>query len=573
MLSHSRFALVTSALCFALVSLPAAANAEEKADKGHTRDALDARRIATDGLVERGSLKQLASRKIRVSGRAPVKAAKLASQVLAHHRALGQQLAKANADALYGGHTVKEELIRTKHATVFVSSISFTVEDPAALRASVPRLKHFRANVATSPRMLAQSLTPPQRDAFKAFKQELAAKPASHPLRKHMDKGDQALLDAIALGVGDQVLTTRVALPTDALNRPTASSLHVPLMIDRAFDFTSIFTALLRPGTPPIALQFLPPIAGAGSAREVVKFLTGFTISDAFEWEKECDFGVGLFQFGAHAWYGFGLRVPLEFTVDTSPTSFQAGRVSRMSYQTVVDPRVLDANESFYRDVGLSEAEAFDGKELVVTAGAYVSLFLEVLGGTIVNETLPPNLQFDLGRNFRPPFDGCSNCGLTWWVPANVTRTNLNVLGIITGRAQVGFELGGEGEAMIAYESIVNGAPVDSVKNQSSARTHELSWSRDSTRTFNTEFRANEYPTLEQWPFGWRLSNPRYDWTVSLRPGVKGTIDINFWPLNERVVLGPIFLQNLAINLGTLHLPTHAGTTRAVTRQPGTVTR
>ncbi|MCA9714905.1 MAG: hypothetical protein KC468_09480, partial [Myxococcales bacterium] len=383
-----------------------------------------------------------------------------------------------------------------------------------------------------------------------------------------------ALLDALARGVGDQIITTRVALPVDAIARPTDWTLRVPSVLERAFDYSALLTALLRLGTPPTVLQFLPPVTGTGAAHHVVRFLTGFTVSDAFEWEEEWDFGVGVFQFGAHAWYGFGLRVPVEFTVDVSPTRFEAGRLSRMSYQTVVDPRVLDADEAYYRGVGLSEDEAFDGKELVITAGAHVSLYLEVLGGTIVDETLPPNLQFDLGRNFTPPFDGCgSGCGITWWVPADITRTNLNVLGIIKGRAQVGFQVGGDGEAMIAYESIVDGSPVESVKNQAAARKHELSWTGDNPRTFTTEIMATDYPSRDQWPFGWRLSNPRYDWTVSLTPGVKGTIDIDFWPLNERIVIGPFFLHQLAVTLGTLHLPTHSGTVNQALEQPGVVTR
>ncbi|MCA9714904.1 MAG: hypothetical protein KC468_09475, partial [Myxococcales bacterium] len=129
MFSRACFALVSAALGLALASAPATAAADDGdvVDKGGS---LDARRIAADGLVERGALRKLASRPIHVAGRKAVKASKLANQVLAHHRQLRKQLASADAGALYGSYTSKEELIRTKHATVLVSSLSFTVQDP-----------------------------------------------------------------------------------------------------------------------------------------------------------------------------------------------------------------------------------------------------------------------------------------------------------------------------------------------------------------------------------------------------------------------------------------------------------
>ncbi len=56
-----------------------------------------------------------------------------------------------------------------------------------------------------------------------------------------------------------------------------------------------------------------------------------------------------------------------------------------------------------------------------------------------VNETTLNNLQFDHGQNFEPPFgDWGTDCGFIVWTPSNVTRTGINILGIIEGGAEIG---------------------------------------------------------------------------------------------------------------------------------------
>ena len=150
----------------------------------------------------------------------------------------------------------------------------------------------------------------------------------------------------------------------------------------------------------------------------------------------------------------------------------------------------------------------------------------------------------------------------------SLSRTEIN-LGIISGRARVGFKVAGVGEPQISYRSIFNGAPISSVRqrNGRSRTAHNIKWSSDQVESFETTLAYKGDPG--QWPYGWRLSNPRFDWRVTVTPGVKGNIDITVWPLNERVVIGPYWLDVFTVNLGTLRLQTHDGTVPEIQMQPG----
>ncbi|MCB9749469.1 MAG: hypothetical protein H6713_05615 [Myxococcales bacterium] len=529
------------------------------------------RRVAQDGVVKQGALSLRKRDTVKVAGRGDVKVEALADEVLANHHQLNTQLAALPKGALLGAPSMDEQVIQTPQATVLVSSTTFTVTDADALRGGLSRVAPLPRSVRPGARMLVKQLTKTQRAALNAYKAELAGKPSSHPLVAAMNQGgDQALLDAIGEGLGDVTITTRVSVPTSTLARASATSLRVPTVVDGVLNYSKLATAVLNPALPPTISRFLPAVQGTGAASYVAKFLTGFTIDNSFEWEEEWDFGIGEFEIGAHAWYGFGLRVPVEFKVDTSPTTLKTkGRTyGATEYSTVVDPHVLNADASYYSSVGLKQSEVFDGKELVLTAGAYVRVKLWVLGGKLLDEKIPNNLQFDHGKQFTPPFESCgSNCGIDWWIPASVTRTQLSLLGLVSGSAQIGFKLGGTGKPKIDYRSVLDGEPIKSTKGKTTQVKHELSWSKDTTREFTTTipYEADK----GTYPYGWRLNNPRFDWEVTVTPGVKGTIDISAWPLNERITIGPYWLNAFAVNLGTLHLPTHDGTTDEIQMQPG----
>lgn len=144
----------------------------------------------------------------------------------------------------------------------------------------------------------------------------------------------------------------------------------------------------------------------SGRSTYRVKMLNGFTIGN--EWSKSVEYDRTWFWAKATAFaeFGLGVRIPWEAEVEVSPSRITAEAPDRTPYEASLRIDTVNANEDFYREVGLPSSERFDGQELVVRAGAGIAFKLKVLGAWVINRGTDNPLigrTVDLGKNFEPP--------------------------------------------------------------------------------------------------------------------------------------------------------------------------
>jgi hypothetical protein len=272
------------------------------------------------------------------------------------------------------------------------------------------------------------------------------------------------------------------------------------------------------------------------------------------------------------------LRVPIEISATQTPKkmSLRAASDEDADFEVALSATTKDAVAAFYTDVGLPSSEVHGGDELVLSAGFGVTFTLRVMGINI-NKTLPNDRTFDFSQDFVPPFGNCgTNCGFEVWIPADVTRTSVNILGIIKGSARAGVNVSGDGDVFVDFEALVDGASVQSWAKgakKDAKKKHEIQFgSASESRTRVATAPAIKKADVER-TFGYRLSDPKYDWTIVLTPGVRGDIDVNAKPIfSDHFTIGPFWLHALAMELGTVHLRGHDGTDTTAEYEHGTKT-
>ena len=555
------------------------------------------RRIGSllDGKLERGrTLLAGSTRRINLEGRGDVSVQQIAEAAFAKHRERDRSLVAVQR-GLLGAPVTREEVVETDQGVALRATTTVTVVDPR-LVASVPG---FARTPPSNPGTWVANWPADQRATFEA---DLALAPANHPLRIAAAQGETALLRAIEQGQGDVTVTTELFFPTVALEINDDGYAEVPQMRNGRFDYddrTRMDMRLLPPNrydapsregaiwTEDTGAQTqrrqntdgsrteetfptTPPTTTIPSARNAMAFLAGFTAADGFEWTETIDAGpIGYVTVGAHASYGFGLRIPIEVVPELTPRNVVDVGAPGERFETALTARVFDANAEFYQRTGINDEFVLDGKELVIQAGAWASIEGEVLGQPFEEEF---GKKFDFSQNFSPPWDDCRDCGIEAWIPASVTRTEINIAGIVTGSAQVGFQVGGSGEVNVDYSSRFDGSVARSTYRGNSSAVHvwRNSGARDSQR-FTTDVSAEAIGGLDALPrpVGFRVSEPGYTWNVAITPGVKGSVDVAVLGEFE---IGPLWLRPFAVNLGSVVFPTHPTSNRFYERNPSTYT-
>ena len=182
--------------------------AKSSASQGVVRSGsmLDVKRDLLGGrpVLRQVSLASVGGEQAAIVGGRPVSYAQLADASLLGSRQRRDRLVGGRGGML-NDPVMTEELVETDLAAILVSTTSFTVVDPAAVRSSAPEVMRRSATGVT-----AAQLNPTQRKAFEAFKASIGAKPNGHPLKEALAKGEDALITALAEGKGDQTITTRV---------------------------------------------------------------------------------------------------------------------------------------------------------------------------------------------------------------------------------------------------------------------------------------------------------------------------------------------------------------------------
>lgn len=512
---------------------------------------------------QRLSLSSIGNTPVRLTNGQWVDVTRAANAALGQHRQLANEAAAARS-ALFTDAETTEELIETAHTVMLVATTHLVVVDPGALARLSPILGEFHFKGPNAMRLA--DLDTQQRAFFDDLKARMLKKPKNHPLGAAARRGDAALLAAALSGQGELTITTTVERPIGGLST-NGNTYMAPAVVDGSFDYQTLHQQII-PGFGSLAETFSDEAAilgdrssKSGTATTDSAFINGFTEGSAVGWNQRWDFGIGYVKIDAGASYGFGARIPIGVTGTMTPTFIghagdQPDEESRFDSSVKVD--VLDADLDFYRKAGIREEDLHEAKEFVANAEAHVTLKVSLLGAANVNLTLPKGFEADLGQHFRPPFNGCgTECGLDFWVPAWVTKTQIN-LAIAGADAQLGFKLAGDGQVDLDYETTYDREVVNSSSGSGSGeKTHRLSFTDDDERSFHTTLAPLSEPGHK--PFGYQVSNLSYTWQTELIPGVQGRVWVDCVVLDWNHRIGPFWFEDVAIGLGDVSFGPHDG--------------
>jgi hypothetical protein len=518
-------------------------------------------------VVQRGTFASQGTKQISLAGRGQAKVSEVTALAFKEDAELKKQL-KVGRKGLLADPVVEEDVVETDTATILSTTVRAIVTDPDEVRKASPAFARFRGG---KEKAKLNELDAKTRKAFDEFYTKAKTFPADHPLHKAAQKSEQDLLDAVVAGKGDMAVTTTIVIPKHGRSRDGNGKLKKPTRDkDGRLELNTAQPQPIKGAQPTFSSV---EETTEGTKTYTAKFLTGFTEGDQWEWSRRWDFSTGgYFRVKASAWYDYGLRVPVQIKGTLDPTNIHVSGGDRPSeYEVKLEASALDAPKSYYEDVGLKSADVHDGKELVLSAGLQVTFTLHVLG-TDINERLPKNDAFDFSQDFRPPFGDCgSNCGFNVWIPAEVTHTGVNILGIIKGSARAGVNVSGNGTARIDFEALSGPNVVQSwgkgdKKNADNKRRISLTKASQALTQVSEAPLLNDVTSRE---YGYRLSSPSYDWGIVLTPGIRADIDIKLWPIKETFTVQPLWLDALAIRLGNLALGPHAGTKTSYTLKHG----
>ncbi len=489
---------------------------------------------------------------------------------LARHHELTDELERV-PDALFGEPVTRERFVETDREVVLEASTAFVVRDPKQLRESSKRFSNFRRGTKPGTAFVTD-FNAEQREKFNALKRSLRDEPDDHPLKVAAGQGDQALLDAVIRGLGNVLVTSVVRMPKRGALERQGQNLMVPSYkgSGKGLDYEET-----RPLKLPFAVDTKVPLESTsmglqatipndvpeqdpytwGEATTVSKFVAGFQVGDGWYWDETWSLADGHLTLGAGVYFALGIRFPFEVTGTMSPTSIVLHGSEDVDgeFETDLSVETVDGDAAFYEAAGVPADEVYDGDEFVATASAYMTIDLEFGFGLIkVDETFPKDPVFDHGQNFTPPLgESCgSNCGIEFWIPSNVTRTNINFAGIVHGEAQLGMLLTGDGSISLDYESLFDDEEVVSQRAGNDELTHRLTFNQESSRHFVTELPALEEPGTKS--FGYRLSDAEYALDLEVVPGVKGTLNINAQPFYSDVFEVTLWIPQATIPVGDL---------------------
>jgi hypothetical protein len=315
----------------------------------------------------------------------------------------------------------------------------------------------------------------------------------------------------------------------------------------------------------------------SGSDSYDFKLLAGVTVNRV--WERTYIVGDDewtdtYFKLYFYADAGVGMRFPLTGSATLDPKRITVtGSSDRAEvFKTEFTVNTKEAKAQFYRDVGLAENKVYGGKELVLTASVVMHAYVFIGGGSPWWDfRVAPGI--DEGANFTPPQSETWQYITEFFVPASVTNTDWTIAGYgITGR--VGAKVEGNGMPMVDVRARANGQSADSwLGSESAAAGRDTNTLRFPNRNGQRNIKANTTGGCANSctrDYGYRIFNASYDANFRVVPGIKITGYLGF-PIYEDLST-TLWLNNLAVDMGSYVFGPHAGTTSAVMRNTGTKT-
>ncbi len=367
---------------------------------GNSALALEMKRQAPMKVINRTAMKGI---QINTGTGEKVALSTVYDQTFASHAALGSQLNRIPSTALVGRPLVNEAIVEFPESLVMIRQVRVVIRDPKQAAASAPELASFlapvdQASVATA---TVNSLPPDEKEAFQRFlKEELPLLDPDDPLRQALQNGgEDTVLRAALSGAGLFDVTDEVVIERNMYNDGVLrlSPQMRPLVMKQkqaAGENRPGAADLIKQNSPVSNRNLAQPSErdyryengekAEGTLEISESFLAGFTLGQEFKWERRWNFSCGFLRLTYTVGYGFGMRIPLRLDGNLSPTRIvrsstdDPGRDIRLNLRATA----LDADENYYRSVGVPQTQLFGGQEFVLEAGARFNYKLYALGKT-----------------------------------------------------------------------------------------------------------------------------------------------------------------------------------------------
>lgn len=535
--------------------------------------------------IRKGAPSAFRSASVEVAGGARVKIGDITGE--SKHKAFRKKLGKLPKGAVFGAVKQNAEVYEFDDSFVIITSTGATVADPKAVKKALPTFGKLAKGGSVHVDM--DKLTGESKAGLARFKAEVAKYPAGHPLKKASAKGDQALLDAMASGVGFVEVVHTLHVPKKP-PKVQAGSLEIPKVVGGHVDYSKTRTlkrkAVAKPPKPvgisaPAAGSVIPPavpISAAapvttGARTETAEFIAGRTWGEGWVWEERWNVPSGFLRITLGAHYAVGLRVPIEVKTEMTPTwvcdegPSREGRTG--SFRLKVKAEAIDGDSAFYRRAGMPEELVANGDELALQAGVGYGVKLRLFWRTLVNRPYR-EVNIDWGRDFDPPQGTESETVTEVFLPASVTQTGFNY-GPLSGYARLGFRVDVRGKVrtrvsadQVQQPLLVLTRPSGSSPVAGDVRStpqrlvlSNTAWKQYAFR-LNNSTRPAPVPSYAQ-TFGTTIDQVEYDSRWSVTPGVKVHASARYagYGINGTWTY---WLDDLELPIGSLRLGHHPGT-------------
>jgi hypothetical protein len=492
-------------------------------------------------------------------------------QTFTAHAALGSQLNKIPTTALVGRPQVKEAIVEFPESLVMIRQVRVVIRDPKQAAAAAPELASFLAPVdhASVANATVNSLPADEQEAFRRFlKEELPLLDPDDPLRLALQNGgEDAVLRAALSGEGIFDVTDEVVIERNLYNdgalrlspqmRPLMMQQKQTTRAKKQDAITSVRHKRAGSGSvinqqPGHEYQYENGEKAEGALEISESFLAGFTLGQEFKWERRWNFSCGFLRLTYTVGYGFGLRIPLKLEGNLSPT-----RIVRSSaddpgrnLNLTLRASALDADENYYRRVGVPQTQLFGGQEFVLEAGARFSYKLYALGKDWVKGSMDDG-AFSQSCDFTPPIGTTPRELFSIDIPPEVTQTNLPA-GPLNGYLQLGFVMLGSGKALSQTTLIADNATIVQ-------KSLQMPNSNIITEALHLQPLSPGAPgSIQEQKYGVRIDAPQYFLTLQPTARVRVGISISAGKLKRSV--NTDWINVVSLNLGQIMLQPHAGT-------------
>jgi hypothetical protein len=543
----------------------------------------------------------LGSRTVEVAPGKTATLAAISSGWFADHDRLRADLRGAKG-MIVGAVRDEVEVYELQHSYIMVRSTGATVSDPNKLRKSSPLFASLTKKRTTNIRM--GQLSAASKKGLAAFKATLASRPFDDPLRQAMNRGDQALLNALADGVGEMTVIDTLVIPKRAPRLDPDGQVRAPKLDGGRFDYGDLRTvdsgrvrpsqleapALTDAGRETLQKALKIDRRGhtvSGSTGSTAAFVAGHTWADSWGWERTFDVPSGFLRVKLGAHYGLGLRIPIEVKTRMDPTYVCENgpdhEAHRHRFRLEAKATAIDGDSSFYERAGMPEAMILGGKELALEAGVGYAVKLRLFWETIVDKPYREH-GFDWGRDFDPPQGGGDNTRVVdYFLPYSVTRSGLN-FGPLHGSARIGFRVDVRGEA----KAHITGFQGDQLRQAITRPAGSIAVTGDDPRASpqqmvfaDTQWKTWEFHLLNHAyakgkstpsyteKFGTMIDEVEYDSAWSVVPGVKVKAEASYHGYGIGGTW-TFWVDSARLPIGSLDLPRHKRTRQALRNDRGT---